>query len=219
MTKINRYGQSFFRIMFGKQGERTRIAIDPFKKSEVGIKPAKIKADILLITHDHPDHNNVKAIKGKPFVIDNPGEYEMKGAYIQGFEAFHDDNKGKDEGKVTIYRIQAGGWTMVHLSSLGQKELTPDQVEQLGEVDVLMIPVGGNDTIDASGAQKVINQVEPKVAIPMHYKIPDSKLDLEKVDKFLKVMGQKSVEPQSVFKVKAKNLPQEETKIVVLEPK
>lgn len=216
--KIRWYGQSFFRIGFGKRDTETRIAIDPFD-SKTGLKVPKVKAHILLITHNHHDHNNVKAIKGNPFVIEGPGEYELKGAYIKGIPAFHDDSKGKDRGDVTIYRIRAEDKTVVHLSDLGQKELTSKQLEEIGEVDILMIPVGGKFTINSSRASHIINQIEPRVAIPMHYKIPKLKPKLEKVDKFLKAMGQKSLKPEPKFKVKAKELPKEGTKIVVLKPK
>lgn len=212
------HGQSFFEISAkGEGAELVRIALDPFG-DKIGLKVPKAEADILLVSHSHEDHNNIEAIKGAPFLIDSPGEYEVKGIFVKGISAFHDNQQGKDRGVVVIYRIEAEGMVVCHLSDLGQKELTPEQVEEIGEVDILMMPVGGTFTVDAKDASEIISQIEPRMVIPMHYKIPGLTVDLNPVDKFLKEMGEEGIKPEPKLKVSLKDLPQEETKIVVLEP-
>ena len=212
------HGQSFFEIAVkSRENGETIIVIDPFDQS-IGLRVPKITADILLVTHNHPDHNNVKAINGKPFLIDSPGEYEIKDVFTRGISAFHDNSQGKDRGEVVLYKIEAEGIKLCHLSDLGQKELTDEQVEQIGEVDILMIPVASIHSLDAKGAAHIISQIEPRMVIPMHYKLPKLKINLDGVDKFLKVMGAEGAKPEKKFKITSSHLPVEETKIVVLEP-
>jgi len=172
---------------------------------------------LLLITHYHQDHQNVKAIKGQPFIIEGPGEYEVKGAFIRGIDSYHDNVKGRERGKNTIYSFQVEDIRTCHLGDLGQKELTEEQVEKIGEIDILMIPVGGNFTISAEEATKIINQLEPTIIIPMHYKIPRLTVKLDGPEKFLKKMGTKSPERLEVLSIKKKDLP-EEIKIILLKP-
>ena len=209
------HGQSFFQIQTSlNKGEQTTLAIDPFDES-TGLKPPSFQADVLLITHDHHDHNNKKAIKGTPFLIEGPGEYEVKEIAIQGIPSFHDEEEGKKRGSNTIYLIEMEEMKVCHLGDFGQKELTEDQLEQIGDIDVLMVPVGGEFTLDAKGAAHVISQIEPKIVIPMHYAIPKLKIKLDEVDKFLKEVGKKSVVPQPKLLIKKKDLPLE-TQVVVL---
>lgn len=213
------YGQSFFGIGVkgnGGGGE-IKIVIDPYG-DELGLKMPKVEAQILLITHDHLDHANRKLVAGNPFIIEGPGEYELKGVFIKGVPAFHDDQKGSQRGVVTIYKIEAEDIRICHLADLGQKELLPEQIEELGEVDVLMVPVGGKFTIDGKEASEIISQIEPKIVIPMHYQISGLKADIEGVEKFLKVMGVEGLERQKKLKISRKELPQEETQIFLLEP-
>jgi len=212
------HGQACFQIVLNKnREEKLTIIIDPFSE-EVGLRLPKIKADILCISHDHYDHNNKKAILGNPFLIDGPGEYEVKGVYIQGIEAFHDNLSGKERGKVTIYKIEGEEIRICHLGDFGQKELTSEQLEKIGEVDILMIPTGGVYTISAQEASKIISQIEPKIVIPMHYSLPKLKIKLDGLDRFLKAVGKKGIEPQNKLTIKKKDLLSEENKIVVLKP-
>ena len=209
------HGQSFFQIQTSLiKGEQTTLAVDPFDET-AGLKVPLVAADILLITHDHADHNNKKAIKGSPFLIEGPGEYEVKEIFVQGIPSFHDEEEGKKRGPNTIYTIDAEEMRLCHLGDFGQKELTEDQLEQIGDIDVLMIPVGGEFTIDAKGAAHVISQIEPKIVIPMHYALPKLKVKLDEVEKFLKEIGKKSVVPQPKLLIKKKDLPPE-TQVVVL---
>lgn len=211
-------GQSCFQILTS-QGKDTQISlvIDPFGNS-LGLRVPEFSADIALITHDHDDHNNLGAVKGNPFIIDGPGEYEIKGVYIQGIPAFHDKNFGKEKGRVTIYTIESEEMRICHMGDFGQKELFSEQLEDIGEVDVLLIPIGGNYTIGSQEASKIISQIEPKIVVPMHYSLPKLKIKLEGVEKFLKAMGKKMPEPLPKLTVKKKDLSSEETSIVILKP-
>jgi L-ascorbate metabolism protein UlaG (beta-lactamase superfamily) len=210
-------GQSCFQITTQKTKSPVNIVIDPFSP-EIGLRPPSAPADIVLVTHDHYDHNNVKAIPGQPFVVNGPGEYEIKDVYIIGIPSFHDAVEGKEKGSNTIYVIDAEDLRVCHLGDIGQKELTDEQLEKIGEIDILMIPVGGNFTISEKEAQKIMAQIEPKITIPMHYLIPKLKLKIEGVDKFLKSLGIKSMEPMAKLSIKKKDILPEEAKIIVLEP-
>jgi len=166
----------------------------------------------------HHDHNNVKAVSGNPFLIQGAGEYEAKGVYIQGVDSAHDASQGKERGQNTIYTIEVEDLRICHLGDLGQKELTPEQVEKIGEVDILMIPVGGVYTISAKEAVKIMSQIEPNIVIPMHYQIPKLRIGLEGLDKFLKTMGIKKIESLPKLSIKKKDISSEEAKIIVLKP-
>ncbi len=220
------YGQSCFQISSSEgKNNHVSIVVDPFGE-DIGLRlPRKLEADIVLVTHDHSDHNNVKAVSGppcreagQPLVINGPGEYEAKGVFIQGISGFHDNSRGAERGDITIYTIEVEGMRLCHLGDLGQKELFSDQLEKIGEVDILMVPVGGVYTINAAEAIKVVAQVEPKITIPMHYQIPKLKIKLEGVDKFLKGLGVKKLEPLPKLSIKKKDLLSEEAKIIVLQP-
>ena len=218
MAKIYWAGQSCFQISVSNSRDHSAdIVIDPYDET-IGLKLPNLSADIVLVSHQHHDHNNIKGIKGDPFVIDGPGEYEVKGVFIQGISSFHDDSSGKERGQNTIYIIEAEDMRFCHLGDLGQKDLTDEQLEKIDGIDVLMIPVGGKYTIDSSGAQKVISEIEPKIVIPMHYNLPKLKLELDEVSKFLKTMGKNSVVPQDKFVVKSSTLPKDGMEIIVLQP-
>ncbi len=218
MAKIYWAGQSCFQISVSNSRDHSAdIVIDPFDE-KIGLKLPNLSADIVLITHNHPDHNNVKGVKGAPFVIQGPGEYEVKEVFINGIPSFHDDKEGKERGLNTIYVIEAEEMRFCHLGDLGQKQLTDEQLEKIDGVDVLMIPVGGTYTIDSSEAQKIISQIEPRIVIPMHFAMPKSKSKLDDLSKFLKTMGKNSVVPQDKFVVKSSTMPKDGMEIVVLQP-
>jgi L-ascorbate metabolism protein UlaG (beta-lactamase superfamily) len=214
--KITWHGQSCFKLLVkSNNGDKIAILIDPFDK-ETGLTPPRGNADIVLITHEHHDHNNLKAVSGTPFVINGPGEYDVKGVYIKGVYSYHDNNKGLDRGVNTIYVIESEDMKVCHLGDLGQKELADTQLEKIGEIDILMVPVGGTYTIDSEEAVKIINQVEPTIVIPMHYKIPGLSIKLDEVKDFLKEIGVQQ-ETTEEFNVKKLDLG-EEMKVVVLKP-
>jgi len=211
------HGQSFFEISTKDiKNKELKIAIDPFDKN-LGLKIPKIEAQILLITHNHSDHSNKKAINGNPFLIEEPGEYEVKGVHIKGIQGFHDDSQGKERGKVVFYVVEIENMKICHLSDIGQKELTPEQVEEIGNIDILMIPVGGTYTIDAKQASNIISQIEPKIVIPMHYQIPKLNLKLDSLEQFLKEIGSQKIDPQKKLKIKVSDIPKETMQTIVFE--
>jgi L-ascorbate metabolism protein UlaG (beta-lactamase superfamily) len=217
---ITWYGQSCFRVAL--QGQKkakqwTSLIIDPFDES-TGLKLPKLEAEILLITHEHKDHNNQKIATKETFLINSPGEYELRDIFIQGISSFHDKEKGKERGLNTIYTVETEEIKLCHLGDFGQEELTDEQLRDIGEVDVLMIPVGGVYTIDAKEATKVISQIEPRIVIPMHYKIPGLKVKLDELGTFLKAIGDKGAKAEDKISIQKKNLPVGEMKIVPLNP-
>lgn len=200
------------------------IVIDPFNPDKVGFRFPKVSADIVLSTHDHTDHNNVEAVGGDPFVIRGPGEYEVSGIKVWGFPTFHDKKQGAERGKNTVYLFEAEGLTICHLGDLGHL-LSEKTAEEIGSPDVLLIPTGGIYTIDHEEAAKVAAQLEPKIIIPMHFKVPgikESFKDLSEVSAFLEEMGLPAgkagvtgIETQDKLKVTKASLP-EEPEVVVL---
>ena len=213
------HGHSLFQIIVSKnKNSQIKIVIDPFDKS-IGLKVPRLEADILLVTHQHHDHNNIKAIAGNPFVIEGAGEYEVKNVFVQGVPSFQDNVEGKERGGNIIYVIDAEGIKICHLGDFGQKELSEEQLEKIGDIDILMIPVGGNYTISAKEANKIMSQIEPKITIPIHYQLPKLKIKLSHLSEFLKVFGIKNLEPEKKLLLKKKDLLGDEAKIIVLEKK
>lgn len=218
-------GQACFYITaLPQKNSQVRVVIDPYS-DEIGLRAPKLEAEMVLITHNHFDHNNVKAVSSPstgsgqaPFVIDGPGEYEVKGVFIQGIHSWHDEKEGKERGENTIYMIEVEDLRLCHLGDLGQKELSSEQLEQIGDIDILMVPIGGNYTIDGKAAAKVMSQIEPRIAIPMHYALPKLKVKLAGPEIFLKSLGIKKSEPLNKLSIKKKDLLQEETKVIVLKP-
>jgi L-ascorbate metabolism protein UlaG (beta-lactamase superfamily) len=210
--KISSYGHSCFKI----KCKDLTLLIDPYDNT-IGLKAPKTKADAVLVTHDHRDHNNVGAAGKEAIVINGPGEYEIKGTFIYGKEANHDNKDGVERGVMTMYLIEDEKVRVAHLGDLGQKQLTKDQLEFLDNVDVLLIPVGGEYTINSSEAINIINDIEPRIVIPMHYNVPGLKLSktLDKVDNFVKEIG---LTPENLdeLKVTHDSLPSSELRLVTL---
>ncbi len=218
---ITYLGHASFRL----KGKNTTLVTDPYELEKVGLKfPKHVMADVVTVSHDHPDHNAFHQIEGTPYVIHGPGEYEVKGVGVIGTTSFHDDEKGAKRGKNTIYRIEMDGLSIVHLGDLGHT-LSADEVDALDGVDILMIPVGGHFTINPTAAVSVINEIEPSIVIPMHYKrddmtgLPaqagDAFKDLATVQMFLKEIGKEDVVAQPKLSVTKDKLP-EQMQVVVL---
>ena len=210
---ISWQGHSCFKIQDKLGPEGVTIVTDPFGK-EIGLKTPNFEADIVTISHDHHDHNNVAALRGEPFVIDCPGEYDFKGILVEGIDSFHDSQKGEERGHNTIYRLEVDDVSIAHLGDLGGP-LDNSQLEKLVGTDILLIPVGGKYTLDAKGAVEVISQIEPRIVIPMHYKTPDLKMDIDPVEKFVKELGLQPVYEEKL-KISKKDLPQEDMELVIL---
>ncbi len=212
--EITYIGHSCFKI----KGKTATLVIDPFD-NKIGLKMPKLKCDVLLNTHDHFDHTNNEAVSDYKLLINSPGEYEVNDVYIQGFKTFHDDKQGEERGINTIYLLDVDGFSILHLGDLGH-ELSDSTLENIGQVDVLMIPVGGFYTIDAETAAKVISSIEPGFVLPMHYKTADGTgVDkIESLEKFLEEMGVEDVKKMDKLKINAKSDIPDETEIVVLTP-
>lgn len=189
------------------------LVIDPYK--DIGLSMPKVVADVLLITHDHFDHNAREKVKAE-VVIDSPGEYEIKGVYIEGIRAFHDEKQGAERGKITMYLIKVDEVSLLHTGDLGHR-LDSKLIEEINGVDVLLVPVGGKYTLDAKAASEIVKDLDPRIVIPMHYKIPGLTLDIAGVEGFVKEIGLKP-EEMGILKVNRSQLPEEEMRLVLLSP-
>lgn len=208
------YGHSCFRL--SERGSAS-IVTDPYDKS-IGYDVPRLKADIVTVSHDAPGHNNVEAVKGaRP--ITGPGEFEIGGVFITGIAMSRPgEKKKKDEVKRnTLYLFDFDGLTAAHLGDLDHVP-TQSQIEDLGTVSVLLVPVGGGGGLNAAQAAEVISLIEPAIVVPMHYKTPDTTLKLDPLGKFLKEMGLGTVKAEETLTVKKGSLP-EETHVVVLDYK
>jgi L-ascorbate metabolism protein UlaG (beta-lactamase superfamily) len=210
--EITWYGQSCFRL----RDRLATVITDPYDKS-IGYTLPRVRADIVTVSHHHPDHNYIQGVKGEPKVIDGPGEYEVRGVFITGIPAFHDRRKGASRGRNTVFLFDFEGLTVCHLGDLGHVP-TQSQVEALSDIDVLLIPVGAVSTINAAQAAEVISLLEPRLVIPMHYKTKLVKVKLDPVSKFLKEMGLSKLPTHESLKVTKSSLP-EETQVLLLDCK
>ncbi|KKP98629.1 MAG: Zn-dependent hydrolase of the beta-lactamase fold-like protein [Parcubacteria group bacterium GW2011_GWD2_38_12] len=216
--QIQWYGQSCFKIQSGD----VTIIIDPFDK-KIGLTPPRGKTDIVLSTHDHMDHNNSEGFDDV-FFINTPGEYEIKNAIIKGMSSFHDNVLGDKNGINTIYTLEIEGIKICHLGDLGQKELSSEQVDAIGNVDILMAPIGGEyalegekmNTLDAEGVKTIINQIEPRIMVPMHYFIKGLGLKMDGPEKFFKMFNVSEKDAVLKFSIKKKDLPQQEEPQIII---
>lgn len=193
------------------------IITDPFNPEIVGLKYPKKEADIVTISHEHEDHNFISVINGEPFICRYPGEYEKGGIHITGYPSYHDNKGGAERGKNILFKIEIDKMTILHCGDLGYT-LTNEAIEEIGDIDVLMIPVGGVYTIKSEQAVEIVQEIEPSYVIPMHFfhSGMNEKVfgELEKVDSFVQKMGIESV--QKVKKLSLKKETQEDTCSVVL---
>lgn len=198
---ISWHGKTCVRInTLSKKNGAVNILIDPLKK-ESGLNGPKESADIFLLTETG---RKLKTSEG--FVINNPGEYEIKEIYIRGMDTSPQN---------TIYIAEAEGINFCHLGLFNQEELSGPQVEKMGDLDILFIPVGDKDSIDAKKAAKIISQLEPRITIPINYNVPGLKVKLDELKSFLDILGIKSAEPLPKLSIKKKDF-EEESKVVVL---
>jgi L-ascorbate metabolism protein UlaG (beta-lactamase superfamily) len=212
--EITWLGHSCFRL----RGRDVSIVVDPPDRS-TGYSLPKLSADVVLVSHDHPGHNNAAAVGGGPKVLTGPGEYEIKGVPIVGVQTSHDGEGGRRRGQNVAWIAQVDDVNVCHLGDVGST-LTTEQAEALGNVDVLLVPVGGHNTINAAQAAEVVTLLEPKVVIPMHYQTEarrgDAKLD--GVDVFLREQGAGDVQPQPKLTLTKASLP-DDTQVVLLDYK
>lgn len=204
-------GHSCFKIQDKTGADGVTVVTDPFDKA-TGLKVPNTEADIVTISHDHHDHNNIAAIKGNPYIIKTAGEYETKNVFVEGVDSAHGYNVSLNN---IIFRIDMDDISVAHLGDLGQA-LDTKQLEKLEGTDILLIPVGGKYTLDAKKAVEVIGQIEPRIVIPMHYKTPGLSIaDIDGVEKFIKELGIKPTLEEKL-KISKKDLPAEDMELVIL---
>ncbi|MBK8020216.1 MAG: MBL fold metallo-hydrolase [Chloroflexi bacterium] len=206
--EITWFGHSCFRIT-----ERGRVTFvtDPFQDS-IGIPSPKIKGDVVTISHDVPGHNNAEAVKGSRRTLTGPGEYEIGGVFAKGI-AMHDNVNGRQN---VGFLLDYDGLTVLHLGDLVD---IPDQsiIEAIGQVNVLLVPVGGGLGFKATQAAELVALIEPYFVVPMHYALPGLAIELDPVDKFLKAMGVSKGQEAEILKVSASDIP-EQPQIIILTP-
>ncbi len=203
-------GHSSFRI----RAREATVITDPCPPS-TGYAIGKPTADIVSLSHDHDDHTYLKAVAGKPTVIDGPGEYEISGAFLTAIPTYHDGERGGERGKNLVFIIEMEGIKICHLGDLGHAP-TADQAEGMTGADVLMIPVGGDSTIDGAKAAEIVPTLDARIVIPMHYKTLVTKGDLESADRFLKEMQAAAVQAQPKLSLSYNTVPSD-TQVILLD--
>lgn len=207
-------GHSAFHI----KGKSASLVSDPFDPQMVGIRFPKVSANIVTISHDHKDHNKAELVADVKKVISGPGEYEVEGISVIGLGSYHDNKKGEERGKNTIYVYEVDGLRLAHLGDLGH-ELSEGDINNIGTIDILMIPVGGIYTIGPKEAAEVSRSIEPRIIIPMHYGMPGlnpaSFGNLVDEKPFISAMGLPS-RVEKKLSIKADQMPEDSQEIVVL---
>lgn len=208
--QISWLGLSSFEITTKNANGEIVVVTDPYD-SQTGLRfPRTLEGHLVLVSHKEPDANQVSAVTGSPYVIDLPGEFEVRGVFVFGINA-----PLKRDASNVLYRIEAEGMHLAHLGAL-DRELTDEELKRLQNIDILMIPVGGSGVLTPSQAADVIAQIEPRVVIPMTYQLPNLKTDYQTVDVFCKQMGACRREEMNKFKITRKELPEEDMLIVTL---
>jgi L-ascorbate metabolism protein UlaG (beta-lactamase superfamily) len=206
------YGMSCFRIT--ERGMAT-VVTDPYDES-VGLPPLKLKADIVTVSHEAPGHSNLKAVKGNPLAITRPGEYEIGNVFVTGIRMTPKGKKDNADLSNILYVFDFDGLTVAHLGSL-EYVPTQSQIENLGTVNIALVPAAGGGALTAAKAAEVISLIEPSIVVPMHYKSSKDQTGLGGVGRFLSEMGVTKSETLDSLKVSKSNL-SEETQVLVLEP-
>jgi len=207
------YGLNCFRL---SERGMASVVTDPHPP-DVGLTLPRPKADVVTISRDDPQCRYTRGVRGPFRVLDTPGEYEIGGVFITAIATYADKKKGASRGLNTIFHFDYDGLTICHLGHLGHVP-TQTQVEALGTVDVLLIPVGGDSGLTPALASEVISMLEPAIVIPMRYKIAGLSFSLGTLNRFLKQMGLEKVKPQESLKITRRALPSE-TEILVLAPR
>ncbi len=204
-------GHGCFRL----RGRSAAVVTDPYPPA-IGLKLQRLDADVVTISHDHENHNYAQAVR-EAYEIRGPGEYEVAGVAVIGVPTYHDGDRGATHGRNTVYLIEIDDVRVCNLGDLGHS-LDDTLAETLASADVLLVPVGGRTTINATQAAEVVRQLEPRYVVPMHYAIPGLKLQLDPIDRFLKEMGLTTGEAQPKLSVQASS-GEYDTKLVLLEPR
>lgn len=212
--KISWLGHSSFRL---EESTGTVVVTDPFDAGIVGYEMPKTRADIVTISHDHGDHNALSRIEGNPIVLDRIGAFEIEGVHIASLRSYHDNKGGAKRGENRVFTFRMDGVDICHMGDIGE-ECQMSFVEALGSVNVLLLPVGGNYTIDAEQAKEYVDLIMPDIVIPMHYKTKDADIDIDKLDDFLKLFDDEDIEYVSGNTIEFdRRFDSDSTKVIVLE--
>jgi len=218
---ITWYGHACFRI----RERGVTIVTDPYDK-KIGYTLPRVRADVVTVSHAHAGHCSTRSVRGRRHVLQCAGEYEVGGVFITAVPTYHDAAEGQERGQNLAFLYDFEGLTVCHLGDLGHV-LNQAQAEQLDGVNVLLIPVGGGETLSAAQAADTVSLIEPNIVIPMHYALDGLARDLAPVSRFLRAMGvskapsqghSPGVEPIESLRVRAGSLP-EDTQVVLLEPR
>jgi L-ascorbate metabolism protein UlaG (beta-lactamase superfamily) len=204
-------GQSCFRL----RGRSAAVVTDPFSPA-LGPK-LRLEGNLVTVSHPHENHSHVQSVKDA-YVIEGPGEYEVAGVTVRGVPTYHDGQQGAEHGRNTVFVIELDDVRVCHLGDLGHR-LDDSALETIGNVDVLLVPVGGGRTLDGARAAEVVRQLEPRYVVPMHFGHPSLRTELAPVERFLNEMGVPESEAQTKLTVQASSAAEGETKVVVLEPR
>ncbi len=212
--KIRYLGHSCFLLT---ESTGTAVVCDPYDSS-IGIEMPEVRADAVTISHHHYDHDCTAKVKGNPVILDRETGYELPGVEIKAIKSYHDDEQGTKRGENIIFKFSMDGLVVCHLGDLGE-ECTSELIEAILPVNVLLIPVGGNYTIDAAMAKEYVDRIMPDVVIPMHYRTKGINLDIDKVDEFISLFdGECEVEEcGNEVELSREHLDGEQTRVLVLE--
>lgn len=205
-------GHACFRI----RAKEATVVTDPCDKSS-GYTLGRPTADIVTVSIHDPSHDYAGGVAGSPRVLDGPGEYEVSGASVVGIATYRGAEKQPESGRNVAFVIEMEDLRIGHLGGIGHVP-TSHQLEDMSAVDVLLVPVGGGESLDAAQAAEAVSLIEPKLVVPMHYKTSTERSKLDNVDLFLKEMGAKSIEPQAKAQITRSSLPSER-QVLVLEVK
>lgn len=209
--KIEYLGHSCFKLT---ESTGVSVVCDPYS-CEIGFKMPKVSADAVTISHHHFDHDCLDNFSNTPVVIDSEGSFDLHGVKINAIKSFHDDAQGKKRGENLIFKFVMDGITVCHLGDLGES-CSGRLIEKISTVDVLLIPVGGNYTIDAPTAREYVDKIKPQIVIPMHYRTEDSKIDVSGIDGFLKLFHKDCICKENNLDLSKNDLGGKNTKIIVL---
>ncbi len=206
-------GHSAFKLV---ESTGTTIITDPYKGEMVGYDmPKGLVADIVSVSHNHDDHNYVGAVEGEYTLLNQEGAFEINGVHITSMQSYHDHHSGSRRGGNLIFKFRMDGVDICHLGDMGEA-CSIDICSQIGSVDILLIPVGGNYTIDAQSAKEYVDLLMPDVVIPMHYRTRDCDMDIDKVDNFLKLFDEERIiYANDAIDFDRTDFDGEETKIIV----
>jgi L-ascorbate metabolism protein UlaG (beta-lactamase superfamily) len=210
-------GHACFRL----RGRDVTILTDPYEGTDWGYPPLALSANVVTISNDHPHHAGLSGIEGRPRVLRGPGEYEIGGALVWGVRTKRrkDRDTGVANGSIrnTAFVIQLEELTVAHLGDLAEAPLSAEELARVKDADVLLVPVGGNCTINATQAAAVVAQVEPKLIVPMHYATEETRghLVLDEIDRFCKELGATEATPRARLSITPASLPSEPTVVLL----